>query len=1055
MKKTLLLWLFGLLLTAQVFAQNRTLSGTVKDAATGEALIGVNVTGKGTTIGTVTDIDGKYTLELPKEVTTLVFSYIGYTNVEKPILTLKIDANLSAEGLELEEVVIGALGIKKEEKAVTYSSQKLDGQELTKAREANLVNQLSGKIAGVQVTSSSGAPGASSRLIIRGASSLTGSNQPLYVVDGIPIDNRSFSAASNNGGFDGPNGINSVNADDIEDIQVLKGSAASALYGVRAANGVVLITTKKGKVNDKRPVGVEINTSLEFQSPFILPDFQNSYGQGVSPDFFDWGSEGDLDGAVDESWGPALDKGLEFVQWNSYANGGKPLPWVSKPNNVRDMYNLGVTWNNSIALSGATDKATFRLSFGNLNQKGMVYNTDYNRYTVGLNASYKLVENLTASFSATYTKEKSNNLPTMGYASENIVQQTIWSGRNVDFKALRDWRNLPIVQDPTRPAYNTPYNWNTQFQNNPFWVLDNNLNTYNKDRLIGNFQLNYKIHKYVSLNVRSGADYYSYLTTERKAIYTNESRDGFYREIHRKFNEINTDALLSYNQSFLKGDKLSLSLNVGGNLMQSRFRNIIGTVNALELPNLYTLSNVKSGQTAQLTNTIIESNLNTIRSFGELSWDRWVYVNFTLTNDWASVLPKDNNKFLSYSVGSSLVLSELIKKQQDVLSFLKVRGSYASVGNFGALDPYRIQQNYAIRPLGATYGNIFIYDPASLNNPNLKPERTNEWEVGIDARLYKNMFRISATYYDKKSKDLLLPVPVSATTGYTTAWQNIGSVRNRGVELQFGATLVDKKDYKLDIDFNWAKNENKVIDIDGSPDGTLILGGHWDMTLEAVTGQPYGVIRGKGFLRNDEGQIIYQNGLPVVDETKKSFGTIQPKWTGGMGLSLNIKGVTISTLFDMKWGGYVHSMTYTWGRYAGTLAETLFGRESGIVGDGVVNVGTEDEPVYVPNTIVVSAKKYNQSVYSNNTTENAVFDASYIKWRRLYVGYTLPAKVFKNVKVQEVSFGVVGSNLMMLFRRAPHIDPETGFSDANEEQGQEFGQLPAARSIGFNFNIKF
>lgn len=1053
MKRKLLLWLFGLLLTVQMYAQNRTISGTVKDAK-GEALIGANVTGKGTTIGTVTDIEGNYSLELPKDVSTLVFSYVGYTSVEKPITMLKINVVLEEENV-LQEVIIGALGIPKEQKALSYSTQKVSGDELTKQRDANLVNQLSGKVAGIQVTSSSGSPGSSARLIIRGASSLTGNNQPLYVVDGIPIDNRSFSAAGSGGGFDGPNGITSVNADDVEDVQILKGAAASALYGVRAANGVVLITTKKGKVNDKRPVGVEINTSLEFQRPFILPDFQNSYGQGPNKDFFDWGVEGNADGAVDESWGPALDKGLEFIQWNSYTNGGKPMPWVSQPDNVKKLYNLGITWNNSIALTGANENGNFRLSFGNLNQKGMIYNTDFNRYNVGLNASYNLVKNLTASFSATYSKEKSNNLPTVGYSAENFVQQTIWSGRNVDFQALRDWRNLPLVTGITRPAYGTPYNWNTQYQNNPFWVLDNNLNQYNRDRLIGNIQLTYKVHKYVTLMARSGTDFYSYLTTERKAKYTNEAIDGFYREIHRRFYEINTDALATYSQSFLKDDKLSISLSLGGNLMQSRFRNIIGTVNALEIPGLYTLSNVKSGQSPQLTNTIIESNLNTLRTFGEISWDRWVYLNYTLTNDWASVLPKNNNKFLSYSVGGSLVLSELIKKKQDVLTFLKIRGSYSSVGNFGALDPYRIQQNYAVRPLGTTYGSFFVYDPASLNNPNLKPERLNEWEVGMDVKLYKNRFRISAEYYDRKSKDLLLAVPVSAATGYTTAWKNIGAMRNRGVELEFGATLLDKKGYKIDLGFNWAKNYNKVLEVDGTSDGAIILGGQWDMTLEAVAGQPYGLIRGKGFARNENGDIIYENGLPVVDPTKKTFGSIQPKWTGGAQLTIQLKGVTISSLIDMKWGGYVHSMTYSWGRYAGTLAETLLGRETGIVGEGVVNTGTDANPVWTPNDIVVSAKEYNQSVYGNNTTENGVFDASYIKWRRAYIGYSLPAKALKNVKIQDISFGVVGSNLLMIYRKAPHIDPETGFSDDNAEQGQEFGQLPSARSVGFNFSIKF
>jgi outer membrane receptor protein involved in Fe transport len=751
--------------------------------------------------------------------------------------------------------------------------------------------------------------------------------------------------------------------------------------------------------------------------------------------------------------GPPLDKGLEFVQWNSYTVGGKPLPWISRPNNIRDIYRIGITANNSVALSGATDKATYRLSFGSLNQKGMLPNTDYNRYTIGLNSSYKLLDNLISSFSLTYSKDMSGNLPTAGYDADNVLQQTIWSARNVDFNALKDWRNLPLITDETSTGFGTPLNWNARYQNNPFWVLDNNLNKYNRDRLIGNIQLNYNVHKYVSVMVRSGVDFFSQIITEQKAKGTQENIDGYYRELHRRSYEINTDLLLTYSQSFLK-DRLSLALNAGGTLNQQRLRDADMTANALEVAGLYTIANIKSGQSVTASVETVQSDLNTIRTFGEISWDRFIYLNYTLTNDWSSRLPKANNSFLSYSVGGSFVASELIKKQQDILSFLKIRGSYASVGNFGALVPYRTNQTYAIRdqiPLGTT----LFYDPASLNNPNLKPERSNEWEVGLDLRLYKNRFRINATYYDKTSKDLLMQTPVSAASGYTTAWKNAGKMNNKGVELQFGATLLDKKDYKIDIDFNWAKNYNKVLSV-GEGQTALILGNDgWGTTLEAEVGQPYGSIRGLGFMRAPDGQVIFKDGVPVIDPTKKTFGTIQPKWTGGVSLSVNIKGVTISTLIDMKIGGVLRSMTYSWGRYAGTLAETLYGRETGIVGEGVKNIGSDDDPVFVPNDVVVRADFYNQTVYSNKNVENGVLDASYIKWRRLFVGYTLPAKALKNTKVQEVGFGVVASNILIIYRKAPHIDPETAFSDANGTQGLEFGQMPAARSIGFNFNIKF
>jgi TonB-linked SusC/RagA family outer membrane protein len=807
MKRALALWILGLIVSAQVFAQTRNLSGKVTDAATGEALIGVNVTGKGTTTGTVTDIDGNYTLEMPKEVTTLTFSYVGYTTIEKPITSLTINASMAADQQIIDEVIVTALGIKKEEKSVTYNAQKIGGSDMDKARENNLVNSLAGRVAGAQITNSSGSVGSSTRIILRGASSLTGNNQPLFVVNGVPIDNSSYSNASSGGGsgsFDMPNGIASINQDDIENVTILPSAKASALYGVRAANGVILITTKKGKAGENKVIGVDLNTSLTFETPFRLPDYQNSYGQGTNSTSFNFGT-GNVgsDGGTDESWGPALDKGLEFVQWNSYTVGGKPLPWVSRPDNVKNIFQKGTTWNNSIALYGANEKGDFRLSFGNLNQKGMIFNTDFNRYTVGLSASYKLTENLIPSFSLNYSKEKSNNLPYSGYASDNIMSQLVWTGRNVDFSALKDWRNLPLTPE-SLPVAGTPLNWNMSFNNNPFWILENNLNKYNRDRIIGNIQLLYNITDNFSLRVLSGIDFYSIYTTEQKGIGSYDWLDGFYEEFHTRFYELNNELLLSYNKKFVN-NKLGISLNASGNMMQQRSKSILGRLTALELPNLYNLGNAKSGSTPIVNSTISESNLNTIRGFGELSWDSWLYADFSVTNDWSSRLPIKNNSFLSYSAGMSFVPSELLKSQK-VLSYLKIRGGYASVGNFGALVPYRIVQTYDIRE-EVPFGSILISDPATLNNPKLKPERTNEWEVGLDLKLFQNRIGLSASYYDKKSKDLLLAVQTSAGSGYTTAWQNAAGLRNRGVELQFNAGLLDKKDYKINFFLNWAKNK--------------------------------------------------------------------------------------------------------------------------------------------------------------------------------------------------------------------------------------------------------
>lgn len=1052
MKRIFSLWLLGLLLAiSQVYGQGRTVSGTVTDATTGDPLIGVNVMVKGTTTGTATDLDGNFSLQVPDANAVLEFSYVGYVTIERQANSNVINISLSEDAELLDEVVVTALGVTKAEKAITYNSQMVKGDDINKARENNIVNSLAGKIAGAQITNSSGAPGASTRIVLRGASSLTGNNQPLFVVDGIPIDNTNWGDATASGGVDLPNGIASLNADDIENVTVLAGAKAAALYGVRASNGVILITTKKGKftTSAKPQIGVELNSSLTFETPFRLPNFQNSYGQGPNNTFFDW-NNGNGDGSVDESWGPPLDKGLEFVQWNSYQNGGKPMPWVSQPNNIKDLYELGMTWNNSVALSGASDKSTFRLSFGNLNQKGMIYNTDYNRYTVGLNSSYKLTDKLIPEFSLNYVKEKSENLPQMGYASENFVQQTIWSGRNVDFNALKDWRNLPLAPESSAAA-GTPINWNVLYQNNPFWVLDNNLNGYNKDRIIGNVNIAYHINDHFFVKGTTGTDFYALNTSTQKAIGTNEFLDGYYNEAQRKFYEMNSQLLAGYTQNFLN-NRLGVSLTAAGNLMQQRYNFLSGTANALEIPGVYNLSNIKSGNSPVVESRVEKNNLNTLKALGEFSWDSWVYVDASVTNDWSSRLPAENNSFLSYSIGASFVPSKFVKNQ-DKFSFLKVNAAYSSVGGFGALIPYRTVQTYDIRQ-DIPFTSLLMSDPATLNNPNLKPERTNEWEVGAELKLFNGRVGIKSTYYNKTSKDLLLQVQTSAASGYTTAWKNAGEMKNKGVTLNADFALLDKKDYKINVNLNWSKNKNEVVSV-GEGQNSLLLGTNWDMTLEAKVGEPYASLVGRSFQRDDNGNIVYLNGLPVVNQTRKTLGTTQEKWRGGLGIEFYVKGLTISTLFDAKIGGDVHSMTYTWGRYAGTLEETLLGRESGIVGNGVKNVGTDQEPVYVTNDIVVPAKTYNQSVYGNNNSENGIFSSSYIKWRQLIASYDLPAKLFVKSKISTVSIGLVARNLMLLYSRVPHIDPETAFSNANGGQGQEFGQLPSARSIGVNFNIKF
>jgi TonB-linked SusC/RagA family outer membrane protein len=1021
------------------FAQEKTISGTVSDES-GLPLPGVNIIVKGTTNGSQTDFDGKYSIKA-NSGDILSFTYIGLKAQEVTIGTSNsINITMLEDASVLDEVVVTALGIKRSEKALGYSVQSIKGDRLTEARESNISNSISGKVAGVQVTGTSGSVGSSSRIVLRGNSSITGNNEPLYVVDGVPIDNRSFGGAGSGGGVDLPNGAADINPDDIESISVLKGPNAAALYGLRAGNGVIVITTKRGSGNKK--FAISINSNLTFSNPLLLPNYQNSYGQGGS-NYFEFinGAGAGVGDGVDESWGPPLDVGLEFIQWDSQLNnGGNPSPWISHPDNVRDFLDTGVNISNNVSLS--TDKV--RLSIGNSEEKGMVPFTQLNKTTIGFNGTLDLGDRFTANVSANYFNIDSDNLPISGYNNENPFQQFIWSARNVNFSDLRDWRNFPLANVGTA-AEGTPLNWNHNFQNNPYWILETNTNTLEKDRLIGNIDLAYQVNDWLTIGAKVGTDFYNQFETSRQAKGTNSAADGSYFEIQRRFEEINSSVLVSVNKDI--NEDFSFSLSLGANQLKREYNSTSGFLPALELPNLYNLSNLQTGATAVVNNTDRNQDINSVYAYGQIAFKNFFFIDFTGRNDWASILPVDNNSFFYPSVSGSLVLTDALDFRSDVLNFLKIRGGWSQVGSTGALGAYNINPTFNLGNTG--FGNQASL-PDTQFNPNLKAETVTGVEFGIDGKFFQNRLRLGATYYNQKSEDLLVPIQVSAATGYGSIWDNVADMTNKGYEIQLGGTVIDTEDLIFDIDLNWAKNEN-IVDSLGELD-SYILGGQWGVNLEARPGQPYGVIVGRDFERNPNGQVIYENGLPVVNPDNKVLGDIAPDWTGGASFSIKYKNFDFSTLIDAKIGGEIHSMTYAWGRYAGTLEESLIGRETGVVGNGVMADGNGG---YVPNNVVVPAKVFNQASYNNDVESSSIFDASYVKLRQMTIGYSLPKKFLKNMPIENLKFSIVGRNLAILYKKAPHIDPETGFSSANGNQGQEFGQYPSARNIGFNINLKF
>ena len=1022
------------------FAQEKTISGTVSDKS--GVLPGVSVLIEGSTKGVETDFDGKYSIEA-NSGDVFVFRYLGYETAKITVTASNIiNVTLKEGGELLDEIVITAFGIKRSEKALGYSVQSIKGESMTEARESNITNAISGKIAGVQVTGTSGSVGASSRIVLRGNSSITGNNEPLYVVDGVPISNSSFGGAGAYGGVDLPNGAADINPDDIETITVLKGPNAAALYGLRAGNGVIVITTKKGDASKK--FSVSINTNVTMSNPLLLPDYQNSYGQGGDTNHFNYldGASGGIGDGVDESWGPALDAGLEFVQWDSQlTNNGNPTPWISHPDNVKDFLNTGINISNNVSITSGG----FRLSIGNSEQEGMVPFTELKKFTVGVSGSLKLGERVTASVSLNYFNQDSDNIPITGYNNENPFQQFIWSARQVNFTDLRNWRDFPLAPANTAAA-GTPLNWNHNFQNNPYWVLETNRNTFSKDRLIGNVDLTTQLTEDLSLSTKLGVDSFSQFTTNRQAVGSNNAQNGSYAQSQRRFEEVNASFLLDYNKNF--SEDFSFSLSLGGNHMNRTYDRLSGSLPALELPNLYSLSNLQTGSTASISNYHSDQQINSFYGYGQFSYKDMFFIDFTGRNDWSSILPVANSSFFYPSLQGSVVLSDVFPVlKENNINFLKIRGGWSQVGSTGALGAYSLNQTFGLNNSG--FGNQASV-PNTQFNPNLKAETVTGVEFGIDAKMFANRLRFSATYYDQKSADLLVPIQVTAATGFTNVWDNIADMSNSGYELQLGGTIIKKEDFSFDIDVNFAQNKNEVTSL-GDLD-TYVLGGQWGLSLEARPGQPYGSLVGRDFERTTSGEVIYENGLPLIDSTQKIIGNIAPDWTGGASFSIRYKAFDLSTLIDAKIGGDVHSMTYSWGRYAGTLSETLIGRETGVVGNGVMSDGNGG---YVANNVTVSAKSFNQSSYSNSIESSAIFDASYVKLRQVSIGYTLPRKFIENSVIKSLKVSVVGRNLLILHKNTPHIDPETGFSASNGNQGQEFGQYPSARNVGFNINMRF
>lgn len=1013
-----------MLLAFPLVAQ-QTVSGTVT-SDDGESLIGVNIIEKGTSNGVLTDLDGNYSIKVAEDA-TLVFSYTGFETQEIAVGNqTAIDLVLSA-GVNLDEVVVTALGIEKNKKALTYSVSEVEPTGFAEAREMNVVNSLSGKVAGVNVSTTASGAGGSSRVVIRGNNSLSGTNQPLYVVDGIPIDNTNLGSAGMWGGSDGGDGISSINPEDIESISVLKGASAAALYGYRSANGVVMITTKGG--SKRKGIGVEFNTSLRTESLINTYDFQREYGHGrngTAPTTVDQALEEQL-----YAWGEPLDPNRSVMQFD-----GVERPYGDAGDNIDRFYETGLTHINTLTLTGGSDKVNFRFSASNLDNTDILPNSGLVRRNFTLRTNAQLSDRLSATVSAMYVNETANNRPRLSDSPGN-ANYTAWSmPATINVETLKgDPNKLGAAEDGTELQFN-----DNVFVTNPYWAAHQFDNDNKKDRLLGKVQLQYDIGAGLYARGKIGLDRFTNRTRNLTPFGTAFSPLGQLSEGQQEVQELNTELLLGYDRDL--SDNISLSLFAGGNQQRNFSESLGGSGNNFNIPFLHAIKNL---QNQTVNYSFGEWQVNSLFGSAEVGLMRAIYVSGTYRNEWFSTLTsptgsgEGENNQAYYSAGVSAVLSDLIVMPR-AIDFLKLRASYATGSGPGvAASPYQLNLTYGIfgqGHLGRALGGI---TNGSIPNANLIPLLTKEMEFGLDMRMFTGRLGIDFTYYDRTTENDIISAAVSSTSGFGSKIVNVGEMSNTGIELLLTGTPIKTEDFSWDINLNYAYNDNQVLSLlDPENDAESIRADESrtrSAYIEHVEGLPYSQIGGFTYVRDEAGEIVLDdNGLPQQGEFAH-FGTGVAPTMAGFGSTFRYKNFSLNFLIDSRWGGKIYSATNAFAYLRGLHQETLEGRETGIG-----SIPAEE------------VEDYYGRIY--NITEQFIYDADYIKLRQVQFTYNLPSSVIERLPLSGVNVGIGARNLALLYSAADNIDPESTYNVGNA-QGLEMFGVPSTRSIQFNLGIRF
>ena len=1035
-----LLVLIVVFTAVNTFAQTTTatITGTITDSTDGMELPSVTVLEKGTSNGVTTDFDGNYTIKITKENAILEFSYLGYKTIEVSVDgQTKINVILEKGSEALDEIVITALGIKKSTKAVGYSLTQVKGEEISNVKTTNAINSLQGKIAGVNITTNATGAAGSSRVVIRGASSLSGNNQPLYVVDGIPIGNNNNGAAGEWGGNDGGDGISSINPDEVASISVLKGGAASALYGSRASGGVILITTKTGK--NQKGLGVEFSSSVTFDKVNTsLNEYQTEYGQGK----FGLKPVSGADAAAIglNAWGPRLD-GTSVPQWD-----GVSRPYSYAGNNQENFYNTGITKINTIALSSSTDTSSFRFAVSNLDNDDITPNASLGRKTFSLNAGTVVADKLTANVNVKYIIEEANNRPRLSDAPGNANYMTQLLSPNVSVSSMNPGMNEDGSEQQVLSG--NPY------ITNPYWAANKFKNKDKKNRIIASGSLRYDVNDWLYVSARAGLDHYNIRRTSLTPYGTAFSELGGITENNISYTQIDADLIIGADKDIT--DKITLNALVGTNTNHVQNEDIGLSGQQFIVPTLADFGNTTNQSGSR---GFGEREISSIYGSFEVSYDDYLYLTYTGRNDWFSTLSfpgkeTPNDDFYT-SLSGSLIVSELIELPE-AINFFKLRAGYSNVAG-GAQDPYQLGLTYQIvgqGHLGQPLGNI---TNTSVPNQNLVAFNKSEVEIGLDARLFDNRLALDLAYYKNETTNDIVPVAASVFSGYSSALANIGVVENKGFEFLISAKPIVTDDFSWNTSFNGSYNTGTVISTNES-DGDISVGQPRSLNIAVtqIVGEDYGTLFGTAYARDDSGAIIYDrsSGVPIAQQaaSRKILGTGVAPLTLGFSNSFKYKDFNMSFLIDGKFGGQVFSGTNAAARGAGLHQDTNpnGGRENGLVVSGTDTSGSS----FTTTVSQADMETYFAPVGIYGIAEASVYDSDYIKFRQLSIGYSLPSKYLDKTALSSVNISFIATNLFYLMTTAPNIDPEAGFNVGNG-QGLEWFGVPPTRNYGFNLNIKF